>query len=66
MMDEIMAYVDFLLNFKEVQKPDMPKFNIGAYTDNEYLLAVFDLQKDFDFVDDDYLVVKHLKGEWWK
>ena len=60
---EIEEYQNYLLNFGVVKKPTMPNFDVSAYTDNEYLLAVFDLQKDFDFVDDDYLVIKHLKGE---
>lgn len=66
MNEEIMAYVDFLLNFNQVQKPSMPKFNISAYTENEYLLAIYDLQKDYENVNDEHLTIRHLKGEWWK
>ena len=63
MSEEIMAYIDFLHNYNEVKKPDMPKFDVGAYTENEYLLTVFNLLKEFDFIDDEYLTIKHLKGE---
>ena len=66
MDEEIMAYQEYLLNFGVVKKPQMPKFDVSAYTENEYLSLIFDLMKDFDLVDDEYLTIKHLKGDWWK
>ena len=59
---EIEEYEKYLLNFGMFKKPQMPKFDVGAYTDNEYLSVIFDLMKDFDLFDDEYLTIKHLKG----
>lgn len=66
MNEEINEYEKYLLNFGVVKKPIMPEFNLNAYTDNEYLSAVFDSLDAYDFIDDEYLTLKHLKGEWWK
>lgn len=63
MRKEIQEYEQYLLNFGEVKKPQMPKFDLLAYTDSEYLSAIFDTLEVFDFVDDEYLTIKHLKGD---
>ncbi len=63
MIKEIEEYQKYLLNFGVVEKPKMPKFDADAYTDNEYLSEIFALQKDFDKLDDEYVTLKHLKGE---
>lgn len=63
MSEEIIAYENYLLNFGEVRRPAMPKFNELAYTDSEYLSAIFSSLTDFEFVDDEYLTIQHLKGE---
>ena len=63
MDEEIMEYEKYLLNFGVVKKPLMPKFNELAYTDNEYILALFESLSAFDGVDDEYLTIMHLKGE---
>ena len=63
MWEEIKEYEKYLLNFGVVNKPIMPKFNVSAYTDNEYAHAIFDLLKDFDLIDDDYLTVDRFKGD---
>ena len=63
MNEEIEAYMEYLLNFGMVQKPKMPRFDVGAYTDNEYLDTVFDVLKDMDNIDDEYLTHRHLEGE---
>ena len=60
---EIMEYEKYLLNFGMVKKPEMPKFDVSAYTDNEYLSALFESISAFDLIDDEYLTIKHLKGE---
>ena len=62
MNEEIEAYIKYLSGFSLVSKPLMPKFDVGAYTESEYLSVVFELQKLFDF-DEEYLTLKHLKGE---
>lgn len=63
MNDEILKYAEYLINFGVVNKPKMPKFNYKAYTDNEYLSAIWDIEKFFDQIDDEYLTIKHLKGD---
>lgn len=63
MNEEIIAYEKYLLNFGVVNKPKMPKFDLLAYTDNEYTSAIFELLKDFDLIDDGYLTVERFKGD---
>lgn len=63
MNEEIEEYMKYLLNFGMVQRPKMPRFDVGAYTDNEYVDTVFDILKDMDNIDDEYLTHQHLKGE---
>ncbi len=63
MNEEIEEYEKYLLNFGVVNKPIMPKFDLLAYTDNEYLSAIFDINEVFDFVDDEHLTIMHLKGD---
>ena len=63
MNDEILEYAEYLMNFGAVNKPKMPKFNYQAYTENEYLSAIWDIMQDFDQIDDMYLTLKHLKGD---
>lgn len=65
MIEEIIAYQNYLLSFGVVEKPPMPKFDVLAYTDNEYLSAIEQLMSDYDFIDDEHVTIKHLKGEWW-
>ena len=66
MHDEIMEYMKYLSTFAVVNKPEMPKFNLQAYTDNEYLLAIDDIIKCFNSFDDEHLTIARLKGDWWK
>ena len=63
MNEEIKAYEEYLLNFGMFEKPKMPKFDLLAYTDNEYTSAIFELLKDFDMCDDLYLTVERFKGD---
>ena len=65
MNEEIKEYAKYLLSFGVVKKPKMPKFKVDAYTESEYLSVVFEWQKLFNF-DEEYLTIKHIKGEWWK
>ncbi len=66
-MDELVsAYIDYILNLKEVLKPPMPEFDVSAYTDIEYANAIFGSLANFDLVDDTYLTIEFLKGEEWK
>ena len=63
MKEEIEAYEKYLLNFGVVERPVFPKFDVLAYTDNEYVYVVEELMNDFNNIDDDYLVLQHLLGE---
>ena len=63
MHEEINGYEKYLLSFCVVEKPIMPKFDLSAYTDNEYLSAVHCLMCDYGGIDDEYLTIQHLKGE---
>lgn len=66
-MDELVsAYIDYILNLKEVLKPPMPQFDVSAYTDSEYTNALMGSLASFDLVDDTYLTIEFLKGEEWK
>ena len=62
MDNEINAYVEYLLNFNELALPKMPKFNLSAYTEIEYLNAIKTVMQDYENIDDEYLVIEHLKG----
>lgn len=66
MNKEIEEYEKYLSKFVMVEKPTMPKIDLFAYTDNEYLSVVDELLKDYDKVDDEYLTIAYLKGEWCK
>ena len=61
MNEEIYAYQQYLLNFRIVKKPSMPKFNVSAYTDNEYKSLIFSLS-NFEKLDEEYLTIQYLKG----
>ena len=63
MQEEILAYIEYLHNFNEVIKPKMPKFNLLAYTDNEYVKAIYLLNAEFDLIDDIQLTLNRLKEE---
>ena len=63
MNEEAKAYLEYLLEAKEFEKPEMPKFDLLAYNDNEYTLAVLEIEKEFEECDDLYLTIKYLQGE---
>ena len=63
MWEEIREYQKYILNFRAVKKPIMPKFDVLAYTDNEYTSAIFNTMKDFDLIDDEYLTIDRFKGD---
>lgn len=63
MDEEIKAYQEYLLSFGEVIRPLMPKFDLLAYTDNEYLIAINSVMEDYLRVDDFQLMIDYLKGE---
>ncbi len=61
MKDEIKAYAEYLLNLGVVKKPDMPKFDVSAYTESEYLSTIFEINKDYENIDEEYLTIEYLK-----
>ncbi len=63
MREEIGEYEKYLASFNSVDKPQMPRFDVSAYNDNEYLAVVNELLLDFDSVDDMYLTIQYLKGK---
>ena len=63
MNDYIEAYIKFLLNFKELERPPMPKFDISAYTESEYVGAINEVVRDYEFIDDLSITEHFLKGE---
>lgn len=63
MDEEIREYEKYLASFGVVEKPKMPKFNVSAYTDNEYLSVVYGLLNDYDKLDEEYLTINYLKGD---
>ena len=63
MLQEILEYEHYLLNFNMVEKPKMPKFEVSAYTDSEYKNAIFQVVADYENIDDEYLTIDYLKGD---
>ena len=63
MNEEIIAYEKYLLSFDVVKKPPMPKFDLTTYTDSEYLSTIEDLNRAYDYIDDEHLTIQYLKGE---
>ena len=64
MNKEITAYETYLLNFGMVKKPQMPNFELSAYTDSEYQQAILEIMNEFDFVDFDSMsVARFIKGD---
>lgn len=63
MNEEVNAYIEYLSKLNEIKRPKMPRISISAYTDNEYTNAIYEVMKDFMYIDDYYLTLQHLKGE---
>ena len=63
MLEEILAYLEYLEEFNEVKKPKMPKFNLSAYTDSEYINEISLLNEQLNSFDDIQVTLNHLKEE---
>ena len=63
MIDLVEAYIEFLQNFQELERPLMPKFNVSAYTESEYVGAVEDVMREYEFIDDLSVTEHFLKGD---
>ena len=63
MNDLVDAYIEFLLQMKGFEKPEMPKFDQSAYTENEYINLMKFIEEEYKYVDDLQLSLDFLKGE---
>ena len=63
MQREVFHYIEYLAKFREVNRPKMPIFDGGAYTDIEYQNAIFEINNEFDKIDDFGVYEEFLKGE---
>ena len=63
MEQEILAYIEYLADFWEVKKPQMPNFDLSAYTDNEYKKAIEEVNQDYENINDFDVYLRFLKGE---
>lgn len=63
MNDYVQAYIEFLQDFNELERPVMPKFNEFAYTESEYVNAINEINKDYEFIDDFGVTEHFLKGD---
>lgn len=63
MNEHVCAYIEYLQQIKQVNKPKMPKFDERAYTENEYVKAINRIENDFKFVDSIAVTERYLKGE---
>ena len=63
MIDLVEAYIEFLQNFTELERPLIPKFDVTAYTESEYVSAVEDILKDCEYIDDLSITEHFLKGD---
>ena len=52
MFEFIDAYIEFLHGFKELNRPEMPKFDVFAYTESEYVTAINDVMREYEYIDD--------------
>ena len=63
MEQEILAYMEYLSTFTELTRPEMPNFNLSAYSDSEYTNAINSVMKDYENVDDIDVTIERLKGK---
>ena len=62
MNEEVEAYIVFLSRFKEVHRPVEPQYDCHLFLDKKYLDAVDEIMREYNAIDDEYLTIKHLKG----
>lgn len=63
MIEFVNAYIEFLQNFAEVERPLMPKFDVSAYTESEYVTAINDVMREYEYIDDLGVTEHFLKGD---
>lgn len=53
-MDDVVSeYIQYILKLVEIKRPEMPSFQISAYTENEYNNAIIEINEDFKYADYD-------------
>ena len=57
------AYIEFLQNFTELERPIMPKFDVSAYTESEYVTAISNTMREYENIDDLGVTEHFLKGD---
>ena len=57
------AYIEYIAKLKTIRKPQMPKFDLSAYNDNNYKRMILNLNQEFDCFDDLNVYLAFLKGE---
>ncbi len=63
-MDELIReYINYIAHLEEIKRPEMPNFNLSAYTESEYVDTIKELMDAYDLVDDFELTVQFIKGE---
>ena len=62
MFELINEYIKYLSALKQIVRPKMPKISPEAYTDNEYLFAMGQIDSAFDNLDSVQLTERFLKG----
>ena len=63
MKELVDAYIEFLLQMKGFEKPEMPKIDETAYTESEYVILIKFIEEDYKYVDDFKLTIDFLKGD---
>ncbi len=63
MDEQVNAYIEYIGNMRQLTKPNMPKFDLSAYTENEYVKEIRSLEKEFENTDSVDLTIAFLKGE---
>lgn len=56
-----LSYIDELAHYHTLKAPPMPNFSISAYTDNEYQIAIKEIMRDYQDVDDYELTLQFLR-----
>lgn len=63
MDEQVYEYIKYINSISEITKPKMPTFDKTAYTENEYIKAINQIEKDFVFTDSTLFTEQYLKGE---
>ena len=63
MREEIDAYFKFLSNFHKVDRPKVPKFDVEAFKDRNYLETFDDFTDLRDFLESVELDIDYLEGK---